>query len=306
MLSVDESCEAARTSAVRVDWPQRARLVKLTGPQRIWFLQNTITTDVEGVQDGRWVESFLLEPKGKVFAHFRVAVLGDEVWLETDSDAADLAERLLSMRFRTKVEIEAVDRSRTTVIGPGARRFGGPDEATLDPVSLTFAGTLDDVPVADVYEVDAGSIAALAEIPPADPLVYEILRIEAAMPAFGVDYGTENLPQEAGLTRAVSVEKGCYIGQETIARIHFRGHINKVVRPLRLQEVDPSSAVGRDLSHEGQKVGRITSAVLSPNRGAIGLGMVSVDAAAGSDLEVDGGGTAAVGPIPAGTKVKTG
>jgi folate-binding protein YgfZ len=210
------------------------------------------------------------------------------------------------MRFRTKVEIETVDRTRTTVIGPGARSFAGLDQAIPGPASLSFGGTLDDVPLADVYEADPGSVAALAETPPADPHVYEILRIEAAAPAFGVDYGTENLPQEAGLTRAVSVEKGCYIGQETIARIHFRGHINKVVRPLVLRDVDASSAVGRELVHEGRKAGRVTSAVTSPRRGAIGLGMVSVDPATGSELEVDGGGTAAVGPIPAGTKVKAG
>ncbi len=306
MPSLDESYDAARASAVRIDWPQNPRLVRLTGPQRIWFLQNTITTDVDGVADGRWVESFLLEPKGKVFAHFRVAILTDDVWLETDSSAEELAERLQSMRFRTKVEIEVAGRSRTTVIGPGAREFAKPGEATLDPASLTFGGSLGDVPISDVYEVDPGSVAALADLPSADPLVYEILRIEAAVPAFGVDYGTENLPQEAGLTRAVSVEKGCYIGQETIARIHFRGHINKVVRPLAFEGVDVATAVGKVLRHEGRDVGKVTSAVLSPTRGAIGLGMVSVDPAEESELEVDGGGIAPLGPIPAGTKVKTG
>ncbi len=305
MLTLDESYAAARESSVRISWPPSADLVRLTGSQRIWFLQNTITTDVEGVDAGRWVESFLLEPKGKVFAYFRVGILTDAVWLESRS-APDLCEQLLSMRFRTKVEIESVERARSTVLGPGSRIFGSPGETTLDPTSLSFGATLGDVPTVDVYEGDAGALSALDDVPIAHPYLYEILRVEAAVPAFGVDYGTDNLPQEAGLTRAVSVEKGCYIGQETIARIHFRGHINKVVRPLTLDGVDPSSSVGHDLTLDGRKVGRITSAVESPTRGPIGLGMVGVDPTDGTALEIEGGGSAVVGAIPAGTKIKSG
>lgn len=306
MLTLEESYEAARDSSVRISWPPSARLVRLTGPQRIWFLQNTITTDVEGIDTGRWVESFLLTPKGKVFAHFRVGILPDEVWLDVDSSSRELADRLDSMRFRTKVEIEWVERTRSTVVGPGSRIFGGPGETTLDPASLSFGGSFGDVPTVDVYEQDAGAVRALDDVPIAHPDLYEILRVEEAVPAFGVDYGTENLPQEAGLTRAVSVEKGCYIGQETIARIHFRGHINRVVRPLTLEAVDPSVSVGRDLTLDGRKVGRITSAVSSPSRGPIALAMVSVDPTDGAALEVDGGGRAVVGAIPAGTKIKPG
>ena len=306
MLTLDESYEDARVSSVRISWPPSARLVRLTGPQRIWFLQNTITTDIEGVDAGRWVESFLLEPKGKVFAHFRVGVLTDEIWLEVDSSARELADRLQSMRFRTKVEIEWLERTRSTVVGPGSRVFGTTGETTLDPASLIFGGTMGDVPTVDVHEQDAGAVRELDEVPIAHPELFEILRVEAAVPAFGVDYGTENLPQEAGLTRAVSVEKGCYIGQETIARIHFRGHINKVVRPLTLDGVDPRPSVGRDLTLDGRKVGRITSAVESPRSGPIGLGMVAVDPADGTALEIEGGGSAVVGAIPSGTKIKSG
>ncbi len=306
MLTLDESYEAARQSSVRVSWPPSARLVRLTGPQRIWFLQNTITTDVEGVDAGRWVESFLLEPKGKVFAHFRVGILSDEIWLDVDSSAPELADRLQSMRFRTKVEIEWLERTRSTVVGPESGTFGASGETKLDPASLSFGSTIGDIPVVDVHERDAGAVTALDDVPIAHPDLYEILRVEGAVPAFGVDYGTENLPQEAGLTLAVSVEKGCYIGQETIARIHFRGHINKVVRPLTLDGVDPRSAVGRDLALDGRKVGRITSAVQAPGKGPIGLGMVSVDPTDGSALEIEGGGKAVVGAIPAGTKIKSG
>jgi tRNA-modifying protein YgfZ len=305
VLTLDESFAAARESSVRISWPPNANLLRLTGPQRIWFLQNTITTDVEGVDSGRWVESFLLEPKGKVFAHFRVGILEDEIWLEADSSGVELAERLLSMRFRTKVEIEPQERARSTVMGPGSAPFGAPGETNRDRLSLSFGGALGDVSTVDVYEQDAGAATTLDDVPIAHPDLYDTLRVEAAVPAFGVDYGTENLPQEAGLTRAVSVEKGCYIGQETIARIHFRGHINKVVRPLSLEGLDPGSSIGRDLTLEGRKIGKITSAVTSPTRGPIGLGMVSVDPSEGTVVEVEGGGSAVVGAIPAGTKIKS-
>jgi folate-binding protein YgfZ len=306
MRTFDESHETACTSGVRIDWPAQMRLVRITGPQRIWFLQNTITTDIEGVEPGRWVESFLLSPKGKVFAHFRVGILEEEIWLEVDSPATELAQRLESMRFRTKVEIEALSRTHVSVVGPSAQVFGRSGDATLDPTALTFVGTLGEIQTADIYTEDPAPLAALQGIVAAPSAVHEVLRIEAGVPAFGVDYGTDNLPQEAGLTSAVSVEKGCYIGQETIARIHFRGHINKVVRTLAFEGVDLESAVGRDLLVEALKVGRITSAVRSPLKGPVGLGIVSVDPAENTKLEVDGGGTATVGPIPAGTKVKTG
>ncbi|MEX0875018.1 MAG: hypothetical protein WD646_07025 [Actinomycetota bacterium] len=304
MPTLEENYYAVRSSGVRIEWPPRPQLVRITGPQRIWFLQNTITTDVETVDVGQWVESFLLEPKGKVFAHFRVGILEDEVWLEVESSATDLAERLESMRFRTKVEIESVPRTHVTVLGVGAPSIGRPGQTTLDPAALSFGGELADVATADLYTEDPGSVTALRKFEVAPSQIYEMLRVEAGVPAFGVDYGTDNLPQEAGLTRAVSVEKGCYIGQETIARVHFRGHINKVVRPLKLADVDPATALGRDLLLAGRKAGRITSAVLSPRNGSIGLGMVGVDAAQDTVLEVDGGGSATVGPIPEGTKVK--
>jgi folate-binding Fe-S cluster repair protein YgfZ len=93
------------------------------------------------------------------------------------------------------------------------------------------------------------------------------------------------------------------VGQETIARIHFRGHVNRVLRTLQLTETDATS--GRKLFWTGRAVGTVTSAVVSPGRGPIGLGIVRVEVPAGATLDVEGGGKAVVGPVPAGTKVKT-
>ncbi|MGH2758550.1 MAG: YgfZ/GcvT domain-containing protein [Actinomycetota bacterium] len=294
MLPLDEAYDTALHEGVWLERPPALRLVRLTGEQRIWFLQNTITADVEDVPPGRWVESCFLDPKGRVQAHFRVGIRPDEVWLDVAPDAERLAHWFETYRFRTKVEIETVPKRSFTVLGPAARDLAADGEFAGE---LVFGSTLGDVPAADVH-ADA---TPAGEQAPSE--LYDVVRVEAGVGGFGVDFGERDLPQEAGLTRTVSVEKGCYVGQETVARIHFRGHINKVVRPLLFSAEPP---VGAELRLEGSNVGRVTSVVRSPRKGIVGLGMVRVEPSEGSELEVEGGGTATVGAVPEGTKVKTG
>jgi folate-binding protein YgfZ len=261
----------------------------------VWFLQNTITTDVEGVEDEHWIESCFLDPKGHVLAHFRAGFLGDEVWLDTSPDGGPvLADWFVRYRFRTKVEIEPRPARCLTVVGPPAQALAEAGQIVLPgPV---FGDSLGDIAVADAHDTSA------PDLPQAPPELYDVLRIEAGVPAFGIDYTTKDLPQEAGLSRVLSVEKGCYVGQETIARIHFRGHINKVVRPLAFLGAEPPP--GTKLVFEDKPVGVVTSSVRSPRLGPIGIGMVRVEPTEGAELEIEGGGSAVVGPIPAGTKVK--
>jgi tRNA-modifying protein YgfZ len=290
VLSLEEGYEAALAGGVWVARPPALRLIRLTGPQRIWFLQNTITADVEDLGDGDWIRSCFLDPKGRVLATFRTGVLGDEVWLDVEPPGADgLVEWFVKYRFRTKVEIEERPAAMRSVLGTGS------DAGTIEP-GPAFLDALGTVAVTDVH-----GVADIGELPEAPPELYDIFRMEAGIGAFGVDYDTKNLPQEAGLTRYVSVEKGCYVGQETIARIHFRGHINKVVRPLAFEAEPP--APGTDLLYEGKPAGKVTSSAQSPRTGPIGLGMVRVEVPAGAQLDVEGG-TATLGPIPEGTKVK--
>ena len=292
--------EAALSRGVRIDRSPSVRLLRLTGPQRVWFLQNTITADVSGVPFGRWVESCFLDPKGRVVAFFRVGFLEDDIWIDADpSSGSQLADWFVKYKFRTKVEIEPVTTPSVTVIGPPAARIADEGAVARMGDAVAFGRTLAGVPVADVH----GALDDDALVP-APPELHDALRIETGVGQFGVDFGPTDLPQEAGLTRVVSVEKGCYVGQETIARIHFRGHINRVLRTLAFTDVDPSTAPGRGLSWNGGSVGRITSAIDSPRSGPIGLGMVRVEPPEGAGLSVDGGGEAVVGPIPEGTKVK--
>ncbi len=300
MLSIDDAYQQALQGGVRVERPPALRLVRLTGPQRVWFVQNTVTADVDNVADGRWVESCFLDPKGRVQAHFSVGFLGEEVWLDVEPDAELLARWFATYRFRTKVEIETHSRPCFTILGPPARSWAEAGEVRRMQDSLAFGYSFGDVPAADVHSDQPPDVAE----GPAD--LYDVFRIEAGVGLFGVDFGERDLPQEAGLTRTVSVEKGCYVGQETVARIHFRGHVNKVLRPLTFEGGEPEALTGRDLLIEGKSIGRVTSAVRSPRRGLVGLAMVRVEPPDGAPVEVEGGGAAVLGPLPEGTKVKTG
>ncbi len=125
----------------------------------------------------------------------------------------------------------------------------------------------------------------------------EILRVEHGRPRYGIDLDDSTIPQEAGLNeRAVSFTKGCYVGQETVARLHYRGKPNRHLRGLRLSE---PVAPGADLRLGERSVGHVSSSVISPTHGPIGLALVRREAEPGAIVEVgDDGATAVVGELP--------
>jgi folate-binding protein YgfZ len=293
MLSLNEAYEAARDGGV---WIARPRgLLRLTGPQRVWFLQNTITADVDDVASGSWIDSCFLDPKGRVVAYFRVGFLGEEIWIDADPASAEaLGEWFVKYRFRTKVDIETVAQPSVTVLGTAS----GVEPGTIVSVGegVAFGFELAGVRVTDVH-----GDAPVADVAEGPPELYDVLRIEAGAGSFGVDFGPSDLPQEAGLTRVLSVDKGCYVGQETIARIHFRGHVNRVLRTLAFDGAPAQP--GSKLLWNDSPAGRVTSVAASPRTGAIGLGMVRVEPPEGATLTVEGGGRATVGAVPEGTKV---
>jgi folate-binding protein YgfZ len=125
----------------------------------------------------------------------------------------------------------------------------------------------------------------------------EIVRVERGRPRYGIDLDEGTIPQEAGLNeRAVSFTKGCYVGQETVARLHYRGKPNRHLRGLRLSEpVEP----GAELRLGERSVGHVGSSVLSPAHGPIGLALVRREAEPGATVEVgENGATAVVGELP--------
>ncbi len=121
---------------------------------------------------------------------------------------------------------------------------------------------------------------------PVDEADAEVLRVERGIPRYGVDMDDTTIPQEAGINeRAVSFTKGCYVGQETVARLYYRGKPNRHLRGLRLTEPVPA---GAQLVLDERAVGSLTSSVSSEARGPIGLGMVRREVEPGATLEVDG------------------
>jgi len=217
-----------------------------------------VSNDVAAVTPGASCEALLLTPKARVIAPLRILRRGAEDFLLlTEPELGErVRDELVRMRFAAKCEVELEEHTSTIVFGKAEGipndDYGSPAREVLD---LELEPTLED-----------------------DEL--ERLRIEAGTPAWGKEIDDRVLPAEAGLTeRAVSFTKGCYPGQEPIARLHYRGHVN---RSLRVLEVD-SAAEGDEIRLEEKAVGRVTSAVPS-----LALGYVRTEVPDDAALEVAG------------------
>src|SRR4051794_5835987 len=210
--------------------------VRVQGPDAVDFLNRMISNDVP--DDGS-VDALLLTPKARVIAPLLVWRRGeDDVLLLTEPGLGDaVVSTLTRMRFAAKCEIAAEEHTSTIVLG-------GAVDGEGDGIPNRDYG----VPAVEVLDSGLDGDADL-----------ERLRIEAGTPLFGREIDDRVLPAEAGLDeRAISFTKGCYPGQEPIARQHFRGKVN---RRLRVLEVEGVPAPETPVVHGGKDVGRITSAV---------------------------------------------
>jgi folate-binding protein YgfZ len=250
--------------------------VRVAGPDAEAYLQGQLSNDVSQAPVG---VSFLLEPTGKVAALLRWQRQGtDELLLDTDAPAGDaVVDRLRRFLLRTKATVEPEAHRVLRVFG------GSPGGVATLPAVWP---PVDDAPV-DLVDTDAP--AGVGDL---DHLGYERRRILAGVPVCGVDVGADTIPAEVGrwaIDAAVSFTKGCYTGQELVARIDSRG--GNVPRPLRvLQSADGGSMppVGDVLDDAGDVVGRITSAA-----GDVALGPVLRKVEPGATVRV-GDGTPAV------------
>src|SRR5215218_5590180 len=207
--------------------------VAVRGPDARDFLQRMVSNDVDAAP----CSALLLTPKARVIAPLVVVRRsGDDYLLLTEPSLGDaVRSTLLRARFAAKVEIEPEEHTSTVV-------FGGGGGIPNDEYGVPAVEVLDDETPAD----------------PADPDELERLRIAARRPRWGQEIDDRVLPAEAGLTDThVAFGKGCYPGQEPIARLHYRGHVNRALRVLRVDgEVEPETEV----VHDGRVVGRVTSA----------------------------------------------
>jgi folate-binding protein YgfZ len=269
----------------------------VTGPDAAEYLQGQVTNDVPALEPGDACYAALLDPKAHIQADMRILRAGpSELWLDTEPQTLEAVLAHLRM-YKIGRQVEIADRTSErallSLIGPRAAemaaRAGEP--AKVVPTELG-ADLL--VPAEAAGTVRAALLAAGAL--QVGEEAAEVVRVERGIPRHGVDFGPDNLPGEAGITeRAVSFTKGCYIGQEPVARMYHRGRPNRTLRGLRLAAEAPP---GAPVSAGPKEVGRLTSSVSSPRLGAIGLAILRREVESGDEVTVGGEVTATVTDLP--------
>jgi len=236
--------------------------VRVAGPDAAALLQRLLSNDVESLAEGESCEALLLTPKARVIAPMRVWRRGaDDFLLLTEPELGEtLRGQLLRARFAAKCDVEPEEHRSTLVLGGDAEGIPNDDYG---------------MPAVEVLDAEVeGREAAPEEL--------ERLRILARVPRYGREIDDRVLPAEAGLDeRAVSFSKGCYPGQEPVARLRYRGHANRALRVLELDGDPPG--YDAEVQRDGKAVGRVTSAVPG-----LALAYVRVEVPDGAALEVEG------------------
>ena len=230
--------------------------VRAAGPDAVSFLQGQLSQEVAGLAAGGSTWAFLLQPQGKVVAFLRVLRVGDEEYvLETDAGFGDaVIERLTRFKLRVKADLDPLAWTCVAVRGPASHE-------------VVQGGVVADWPGLPGVDLVGESVSAPEGVPVCSMEAYEAVRIEAGIPVMGRELDESTIPAEAGVVdRSVSFTKGCYTGQELVARIDSRG--GNVPRRLRGLVVDGSPPAGATLQADGKDVGRVTSVAWSPGLGS--------------------------------------
>lgn len=300
-MSLEASYEELRDGSVLVELQRD--LVRLSGPDAVSFMQGQCTQDISTLAGGDCADALVLDPRGKLDALARVTLSGaEEVLVDLDGGFAEaLVERLRRFRIRVRAEVEVL----------GTRAFGwrGP----RSPEAIASAAEASVVArVAWNAVVGWDLVGASLEVPPGPSRcaagAWEAFRIEEGLPLMGAELDERTIPAEAGLVdRCVSFDKGCYTGQELVARLQARG--SKVARRLCGLVVDlpgagrarptgdgaPPVERGSRVLVGSKQVGSVTSSAVSPISGAVVAlaylhrsvapsSEVAVECAASSDL----------------------
>jgi folate-binding protein YgfZ len=311
-MELDAQYRQLREECGLVERSERGKLL-VSGPDGAEYLQGQLTNDVEALKPGEGQYAALLDRKGHMQADMRVLRPGaEEIWVDTEPQALAATRRHLEMYSigrDVKVADVSEERAILSLIGPRAIEVAGtaalPEHAcaatAVAGVECLAAGTRDGIDlIVAAEEADRlrdALLAAAAVV--VSPEAVEILRVEAGVPRFGAEMGTATMPAEAGIVEdAVSFTKGCYIGQETVARLHYKGRPNRHLRGLRLSA---PAKPGTALRLGEKEVGRLASSVVSPAFGPIGLAILRREAGPGAVLAVgEDGVTAQVVDLPFG------
>ncbi len=284
--------------------------IAVRGSEAAEYLQGQVTNEVEGLEPGQGCYAALLDRKGHMQADLRVLrVAADEFLLDTEEEGLEPARRHLQT-YNIGRDAEVTDRTAedalVSLIGPRSAEIAEVPRGDLhgcqtteiagvrclaittrDGLDLACLAAERDALVATLIGRGAGEVGEQAA---------EIARIEAGVPRFGAEMSASTMPAEAGIVEeAVSFTKGCYIGQETVARLHYKGKPNRHLRGLRF---DSPAASGASLRLSEREVGEVGSACVSPALGPIGMAILRREAEPGTTLAVAGGGSAEVVDLP--------
>jgi len=306
---VARELRAVREGAGLFRLPGRG-VLEVGGGDRVRWLDGMISADVKSLAPGDGAPALLLTRQGRIVADLHVLAREDVFWLELEASALPAVREQLS-RYVVADDVTLTDRrddpARLALEGPRAAALlaaAGADPSGLAPhawrelriagaavaaAAYGFTGLTGFQLFAPAAAADAVASALLAagfDLASADTL--ECLRIAAGMPWFGRELDESVLPAEARLEAAISTTKGCYTGQEVVTRMRSRGRVGHLLVGLRF-EGEALPARGAPIEGETGPIGQVTSSVLSPEAGAIGLGFVRAeDATPGASVRVAG------------------
>ncbi|MHB8692289.1 MAG: CAF17-like 4Fe-4S cluster assembly/insertion protein YgfZ [Solirubrobacteraceae bacterium] len=314
-LAIETDYAAITEAAGLLDRSERGKLA-LTGSDAKSFLHGQVSNEIEALAPGSGCYAAFLTPKGKMLGDLRILATDDSLLLDTERISL---QELFNMIRRFSIGYDVELHKRT--LQSGLLSLIGPDSAALASVDGGVLGAEEHAHVS--AEIGGVTVRAIRTETGVDVLcdaeatervraaleaagaravseaAAETLRIEHGRPRYGVDLDDTVIPQEAGLNeRAVSFTKGCYVGQETVARLYYRGKPNRHLRGLRVSDGSGPLAVGADLVLGERSVGTITSVTVSPRFGPIGLALVRREAEPGATVSVSTGQAATVVSLP--------
>ena len=310
-IELDGQYRQLREHCGMLDRPERAKLL-VSGPDAAEYLQGQLTNDVEALDPDQGCYAALLDRKGHIQADMRVLRLSSGgLWLDMEPQpAAGVLTHLRTYSIGREVEVDDVsDRwAITSLLGPLAADVAGfeglrgehsqrfRETDGLEVLGVATRLGLDLITRPEQAEALRRRLAEGGAVEVSEQAA-EILRVEAGLPRFGSEMSAETMPAEAGIVEAaVSFSKGCYIGQEPVARLHYKGRPNRTLRGLLLS----GPAHSGDVLRLGERqVGVIGTACLSPALGPIALAVVRREAEPGATVEVaEEGATAEVTELP--------
>ena len=303
--------EAMHRRAIVVDRSHRDRM-RFAGDKSADALNGLVTNDVSALSPGQGLYAAALTAKGKVIADIRILRLEAEYLVDVSARARDgwtsVVQKYVNPRMAKYTDVTGSSRVvgifgtqaryvAEEVTGVGHSALGillpynhitvqrdGIDMLVMRSPDLGVEGF--EIFVApEAFDV-VWDLTTKAHATPAGIAVCDVARVEAGRPDWGVDMDDNTIPQEANLEElgAISYTKGCYTGQEVVARVHFRGHVNRTLRGLRAPGTVPPPAKATLLDVEGKVVGEVRSSLTSPRFGGIALAMVRREVESGAQL----------------------